>query len=299
MPSHLPLDGPTSLGDRLQDSLESAQNLAEEALLRFKEQKLWKQIAICISIILCLIFLILSLIYHKKILGLAVASSNGWREMTGGKLLMFLLIFLVSFPPLIGFSALCTLTGMIWGFPNGWLILASASITGSCCSFLLFRYVLKERAKQLMEVSKTFELFTLVLNEKNALWLLSAIRLCPLPYSLSNGALAAIPGISVPVFVGASLVTSPKLFIPVFIGSKLQNMGESKSTGETIIDFLSIAITALAVSATTLILYRKMQEKLAAIDNGLNVSLDDEGNFEIDDENFLRDEEFEEDNLVV
>lgn len=240
------------------------------------------------------------LIFHRTIMNVVIQSAEKWRNMTGGKLLMFTLVFFVSFPPLIGFSSLCTLTGLIWGFPHGWWVLASSSVIGSACSFVLFKYVLKERARRLMETSKTFELFTLVLNDKNALWLLAAIRLCPLPYSFSNGALAAIPGVKVAVFVLASVITSPKLLIPIFIGSKLQDIGQAKSGSEVAVDIFSILLMVTAFSATTLVLYKKMQDKLATINSGLNVTVDDNGNLEIEgDGDLLLDDEFDEDNLVV
>ncbi|ODV95267.1 hypothetical protein PACTADRAFT_75776 [Pachysolen tannophilus NRRL Y-2460] len=237
---------------------------------------------------------------------LLVSSARTWREMRGGKILMFVLIFGVSFPPLIGFSALSALTGMIWGISGGWPVLAAASITGSMFSFILFRYVLKERAVELMEKSRKFEAFTMILNDKNALWLLCLIRLCPLPYSLSNGALAAVPGISVPTFVGASVLTSPKLLIHLFIGSKIADLGESQDFATGLVDFASILITATAFSLTTYIIYIKMREKMQELGANATITLD-EANFGIedidegngDDDSMFRDEDFEEDNIIV
>nr|CAI6607374.1 AIF_HP1_G0030750.mRNA.1.CDS.1 [Saccharomyces cerevisiae] len=52
---------------------------------------------------------------------------------------------------------------------------------------------------------------------KNSYWILALLRLCPFPYSLTNGAIAGVYGISVRNFSIANIITTPKLFIYLFM----------------------------------------------------------------------------------
>jgi hypothetical protein len=64
---------------------------------------------------------ILFIVYNAKILGFITPYAEKWREVTAGWIVLFLLICVVSFPPLIGYSSLLTLTGIIYGFPKGYV----------------------------------------------------------------------------------------------------------------------------------------------------------------------------------
>ena len=62
---------------------------------------------------------ILFLIYNEKIFGALLPVAKKWRDITAGWLILWGLIFVVSFPPLIGYSSLLTICGFVYGFPNG------------------------------------------------------------------------------------------------------------------------------------------------------------------------------------
>lgn len=64
---------------------------------------------------------ILFLIYNEKIFGSLMPVAKKWRDIRAGWLILWVLIFVVSFPPLIGYSSLLTIAGFVYGFPNGYV----------------------------------------------------------------------------------------------------------------------------------------------------------------------------------
>lgn len=64
---------------------------------------------------------ILFLIYNERIFGALQPAAKKWRDIPAGWLILWALIFTVSFPPLIGYSSLLTIAGFVYGFPNGYV----------------------------------------------------------------------------------------------------------------------------------------------------------------------------------
>jgi hypothetical protein len=64
---------------------------------------------------------VLSLIYHEAIFHWMSNFAKGWRNITAGWLILWALTFVVSFPPLIGYSTCVGLGGFVYGFPNGYV----------------------------------------------------------------------------------------------------------------------------------------------------------------------------------
>jgi len=64
---------------------------------------------------------ILFLVYGEWLFGRLLPVAKKWRDITAGWLILWALIFLVSFPPLIGYSSLLTIAGFVYGFPNGYV----------------------------------------------------------------------------------------------------------------------------------------------------------------------------------
>lgn len=73
---------------------------------------------------------ILFLIYNERIFkNVLLPVAKKWRDITGGWLILWALIFTVSFPPLIGYSSLLTIAGFVYGFPNGYILFVTLQIT--------------------------------------------------------------------------------------------------------------------------------------------------------------------------
>lgn len=228
----------------------------------FQSLSLWKKLAVIAFGVIDIIVLLIILIFHGKILNKMVEISNDLKEVWYTPLLFFVLLFGVSFPPMIGFSLLSTSVGLIYGVSfTGWIILFLGSVTGSILAFALFKTVLRSQAEKLIRWNPKFEALASILQDNNSYWILALIRMCPFPYSLTNGAIASISGVSLRNFSLASIITSPKLVMYLFIGSRLKNMGETDSTASRLFDLLSIILTAVVLSLTAWILYFRTKRR--------------------------------------
>ncbi|KAI5959215.1 TVP38 [Candida theae] len=258
-------NGSPSIRELIADKVASSILFSNQIRTWFNEQSLIKKVLVTAGCILLAIAGILFIVFHSYLINQLINLSDKWHDLKYGRVIIFALVFTVSFPPLIGFTALSMLTGMVYGFPQGWPLLAFASVSGCTASFLVFRYLLQNQATRLVQYNEKFRAFAEVLHEDSSLLLLCLIRLCPLPYSLSNGALAAVPELPLLTYFLATFITSPKLFIHLFVGSKLKDLGSDKSSGMSkVVDVISIAITAGAASLATYLIYVKMQQKLAS-----------------------------------
>ncbi|KAK6614096.1 tlg2-vesicle protein of 38 kda [Botrytis cinerea] len=148
-------------------------------------------------------------------------------------------------PPLIGYSSTITIAGFVYGVPKGWAIVASATVAGSLCSFLASRTILSSYVHRLVGKDKRFEALALTLKH-DGIKILCMIRLCPLPYSLSNAAVATFPTVHPLNYALATALVTPKLFIHVFIGSRLGSLAgdEEMDASTKLINYASIIIGA-------------------------------------------------------
>lgn len=232
----------------------------------FYRLALWKRILIGFFAVCIAVLGILILIFHNSILRKVVEMSDDLKTKRITAFVLTLLIFAVGFPPMVGFSLLSTCTGLIYGVSfQGWLIIALGAVSGSITSFCLFKTLLRSQAQKLVHSNRRFEAFAAILQENNSYWVLALLRLCPFPYSLTNGAIAAVYGIPVRNFSIAQVITTPKLLIYLFIGSRIRSMGEDESTGSRLFDLMSIVITIVVFTITAWVLYAKTQKKFSEI----------------------------------
>ncbi|KAF1828614.1 hypothetical protein BDW02DRAFT_537870 [Decorospora gaudefroyi] len=208
---------------------------------------------------------ILFLVYNERIFGALRPAAQKWRDVTAGWLLLWGLIFLVSFPPLIGYSSLLTIAGFVYGFPNGWFIAATATVAGSTASFLLSRTLLKSMVHRLIANDTRFAALALTFKH-DGLKLLVMYRLCPLPYSISNGAVATFPTVHWASYALATAIVSPKLMLHVFIGSQLEKIGDKMDPKTKALSYISIVIGLIAGITTGWLVYRKTKARAAQLE---------------------------------
>lgn len=95
------------------------------------------------------------------------------------------------------------------------------------------------------------------------------IRMCPLPYSISNGAIATFPTVHWASFGLATAIVSPKLMLHIFIGSQLEKIAESGGKmppKAKALSYVSIAIGGIAGVATGWFMYKKTKERAAQLE---------------------------------
>jgi uncharacterized membrane protein YdjX (TVP38/TMEM64 family) len=211
---------------------------------------------------------ILFLVFNEKIFGALEPLAEKWKDTTGGWTILWAITFVAAFPPMIGYSTCATTAGFVYGVWEGWLILATATVAGSTCSFLASRTVLRKFVERWVANDKRFAALTLTLKT-DGLKLLCMIRLCPLPYSISNGAMSMFPTVHPAMYALATTMITPKLFIHVFIGSRLAAIargGGEMTAGTRAVNYVSIAIGALVGAFTGWYIYRKTMARAAELE---------------------------------
>ncbi|KAG5976805.1 hypothetical protein E4U55_007211 [Claviceps digitariae] len=212
-----------------------------------------------------LTLILLTLIYSHRFFAWLAPIAKSWRQLPAGWLLVFLLVFVTAFPPIIGYSTANTIAGLVYGFPLGWPIAAAACTLGSLCAFMASRTVLSERVHRMVGSDHRFVALGQVLRREGLLYL-TAIRFCPLPFSLSNGFLATIPSISPVGFAISTALSTPKLLIHIFIGSRLAilaEQGDKMSATDKAINYLGMALGGAIGLAVGLAIYRRTMARAA------------------------------------
>ena len=222
---------------------------------------LWQKIAFVIFMVTMNVLLVLFIIYNEDIMVWLQPRAVEWSKRPGGWLLIWFFAFITAFPPLVGYSTSITLCGFIYGVWPGWPIAATANVAGSTCAFLVCRYYLRDWTERKIAHDKRFQALALVLKH-DGLKLLTLIRLCPLPYSLSNGAFSTFSTVSAPMFAAATALASPKLFLHVFVGSRFAAVGKDRNDGSAkVADYVSIAASTIFGAVTGWVIWRRTQAR--------------------------------------
>lgn len=257
-------------GDRPSQSQSSAMqyrdrliNSAEKFHRRFmsvwNKLSLLQKILAVVAIVTLNVLTILFLVFSEKIFSGLQPLAERWKSTAGGWVILWIITFCTAFPPMIGYSSCGTIAGFVYGAFEGWLILATATIAGSTCAFITSRTLFKSYVERMVAHDKRFAALSLTLKQ-DGLKLLCMIRLCPLPYSLSNGAMSTFPTVHPGQYAAATAIISPKLLIHTFIGSRLAiiaKSGEEMSAGTKAINYASIAFGAILGSSVGFYIYRK------------------------------------------
>ncbi|CUS24826.1 LAQU0S20e00738g1_1 [Lachancea quebecensis] len=242
--------------------LHQFRKIRNRAIDHYHRLPAWKKALLALAAVAQLVLVVLVVVYHNRILKSMVNASNELKTRWYTPFLFCALVFAVSFPPLIGFSLLSVTVGIIYGLSfRGWLILFLGSVGGSVTAFVLFKTILHSQAERLVHANAKFEALASILQDNDSYMMLALIRLCPFPYSFTNGAIAGIYGVTLRNFSAASILTSPKLLMYLFVGSRLKNLGESQSTASWLFDVASILLTGAVLALTTWILYTRARKR--------------------------------------
>ncbi|OTA64562.1 hypothetical protein K449DRAFT_327505 [Hypoxylon sp. EC38] len=241
-----------------------------------------------LALLIVNVLLVVFLVYSHRIFAALSPVAAGWRALPGGWIIVFLMTCASGFPPMIGYSTCVTIAGFVYGFPGGWFIVASATVLGSLAAFVASRTVLSGYVHNLVGADKRFVALGQVLR-RDGLFVLAAIRFCPLPFSLSNGFLATIPSITPLRFALATAMATPKLLVHVFIGSRLALLaetGDKMSVGDKVVNYMSMLLGSVLGIALSFFIYRRTMaraKELAreeAAENGVTIDGDEELNYE-------------------
>ncbi|KAK6432730.1 Tlg2-vesicle protein [Oleoguttula sp. CCFEE 5521] len=239
----------SNASSRAKGTLDTVQAYNDRFLRAFLRLPPLQQAALVGLNIALIVGLVLTFVYHEKVFARLKPVAVSWRALPGGWLILWFMTILVSFPPMIGYSTCVTLAGFVYGM-HGWFIVSTATVLGSTLSFIVSRTLLKSFVGRMTEKNKQFAALSLVLKH-DGLKLLMMIRLCPLPYSLSNGAISTIPTVTWYNFALATAAVTPKLLLHVFIGRQIGQLAETKMDAKTkAVSYASILLGMAAGIAT-------------------------------------------------
>lgn len=99
--------------------LAQAAKLQRQAAKTFFGLSPAKRILLVVAGLTSFVLSILFLVYNERIFAALSPIAERWREIIGGWLILWAATFIVSFPPLIGYSSCVTLAGFVYGVPKG------------------------------------------------------------------------------------------------------------------------------------------------------------------------------------
>ncbi|PGH09096.1 hypothetical protein GX51_00850 [Blastomyces parvus] len=246
---------PVSLRDR---TINHMKNSYQRVSRRFGRMTLLQKIGSVLATIAVITLGLGFLVLTGQIFKWLEPVAEDWENSKLAYFILILSTFTVSFPPLIGWSTIGTVAGFIFGVWKGWLLYAIGTVLGSTCSFIASRTLLSSFVNRLMQHDKRFAALALTLKY-DGLKLLCMIRLCPLPYSICNGAISTFPTVQPLMYGLATAIISPKLLVPTFIGSRLRILaqsGETMSAGSKAINVISILVSMSVGIFTAWYIYR-------------------------------------------
>lgn len=245
----------TSLKDKI---LRTANKVQKKLVSTWQKLSTTQKCVAIGATILHTVLVVLFIVYKNQIFGSLGPFAERWRDTRGGWMILWAITFITALPPLIGYSSSITIAGFVYGVPKGWAIVASATVAGSLFSFLVSRTILSSYVQRLVGKDKRFEALALTLKH-DGIKILCMIRLCPLPYSISNGAMATFPTVHPLKYALATALVTPKLLIHVFIGSRLGSLaGDAQMDSSTkLINYASIIIGGGLGATVGYMIYRR------------------------------------------
>jgi hypothetical protein len=105
---------------RIRALVDTYHKLNQQFMSRYEKLSPFKKVLFTVGGLTIFVLSILFLVFNEKIFHAFLPAAKKWRDITAGWLILWALIFVVSFPPLIGYSSLLTIAGFVYGFPNGY-----------------------------------------------------------------------------------------------------------------------------------------------------------------------------------
>lgn len=106
---------------RMRQLMDKYEKLNRRVLSQYNRLSPVQKALVVVGVITAFVLSILFLVYNERIFHALLPFAKKLRDIPAGWLILWFLIFTVSFPPLIGYSSLLTIAGFVYGFPNGYV----------------------------------------------------------------------------------------------------------------------------------------------------------------------------------
>jgi len=183
-----------------------------------------------------------------------------------GWLLLATFIQIISFPPMIGHTAMLNLCGFTYGI-KGFLVAAPASLVASAVVFIILRYLFGDWLRSWSKKNETWQALETVIAAKG-LPLIILVRLSPFPpWVYSNSLFASIQSVTVWQFMVATTCNFPKYLLHVFIGSRMALLSDGQQrehmdTQTKVVNTIIIVTGILTSVGSGWVLYALMKRQL-------------------------------------
>ncbi|KAL0581985.1 hypothetical protein V5O48_000043 [Marasmius crinis-equi] len=142
-------------------------------------------------------------------------------EKESGYALMFLLIFITTFPPMPLYSTLIVLSGYTFGPWIGATISYLAALTGALTVFLISRTLLRRQISDWLDEACSLKRVVRAIEKRPKLLFL--IRLAPYPYNVMNCLLAAAPSLTLRTYTVCTALSLFKVIIHTSLGASIHS----------------------------------------------------------------------------
>lgn len=208
----IPSSGKSGMAGLLADLVSTATTLVQQLLRLYLSLSLPQRMLVLVGAGIALGLGVAMLVFSHRIFAWLAPVAASWRAHPAGWVLVWLATFVTGFPPVVGYSMCVSVAGFVYGFPWGWPLAASATVAGSTAAFMSSRGIFSGYVNRLVGADRRFVALGQVLR-RDGIAVLVMIRLCPLPYSLSNGFLATVGSVRVRSF---ALATAAATYVPRF-----------------------------------------------------------------------------------
>lgn len=107
-------------GQNIADSLlENAENLNRKVYRTIEKLTPLQRALVAFAGIVTLVVGILFLVFNERIFARLEPIAVKWKDLKGGWLILWGIIFITAFPPAIGYSSCITIAGFVYGVPEG------------------------------------------------------------------------------------------------------------------------------------------------------------------------------------
>lgn len=142
-------------------------------------------------------------------------------DPTTGYAVMFLLIFITTFPPLPLYSTFITLSGYTFGPWKAAVVSYFAALSGAVCVYVLSRTFFRETITRWLSHTKTIKRVVRAIEKRPKL--LFMVRLAPYPYNVMNALLAASPTLTLRTYTICTALSLFKVIIHTTIGASIHS----------------------------------------------------------------------------
>ncbi|KAJ7095223.1 hypothetical protein B0H15DRAFT_881104 [Mycena belliarum] len=166
---------------------------------------------------------------------------------------LFVLIFLTTFPPIPMYSTLIVLSGYTFGPWAGATLSYFAALSGALTVFVLSRTLMRNRISRWLESACTIKRVVRAVEKRPKLLFL--VRLAPYPYNVMNCLLAASPTLTLKTYTVCTAASLFKVIIHTSLGASIHSFkayntadGEADGSADTVARLSTIGGVLLCVA---------------------------------------------------